>query len=110
MSPSFTPNWLSGAPAFVLWARRASSPRDSSCARISLTVMPTTPAGGTRLTSGRACRVPDLLSRHESAHQHHELPHAGGHRLLERLSPAGEARTKLADHRIVPTGVERRDV
>src|SRR5579863_8299518 len=39
MSPSFTPNWLSGAPAFVLWARRASSPRDSSCARISLTVM-----------------------------------------------------------------------
>src|SRR5882724_11698337 len=41
MSPSFTPNWLSGAPAFVLWARRASSPRDLSRARISLTVMPT---------------------------------------------------------------------
>src|SRR3954447_23618809 len=40
MSPSFTPNWLSGAPAFVLWARRVSLPRDSSCARISLTVMP----------------------------------------------------------------------
>src|SRR5436309_4958621 len=40
MSPSFTPNWLSGAPAFVLWARRASSPRDLSRARISLTVMP----------------------------------------------------------------------
>src|SRR5688500_12326343 len=41
MSPSFTPNWLSGAPAFALCLRRASSPRDLSWARISLTVMPT---------------------------------------------------------------------
>src|SRR5271165_6649281 len=41
MSPSFAPNWLSGAPAFVLCARRVSSPRDLSYARISLTVMAT---------------------------------------------------------------------
>ena len=38
---SFTPNWLWSAPAFVLWARRASSTRDLNCARISLTVIPT---------------------------------------------------------------------
>src|SRR6185295_12067470 len=39
MSPSFTPNWLSGAPALALCLRRASSPRDLSCVRTSLTVM-----------------------------------------------------------------------
>src|SRR4030095_14460468 len=84
ISPSFTPNWLAGAPALMLWARRASSLSPLSCSSTSLTFMATIVQ---RLANENGDPAPGVIeSRHEQARGGLEVvgPTARGPPLVRR--------------------------